>query len=76
MAIWRASSVDQALQGRRQVWFAETGFVPTPIYARDQLPLDAELSGPCIIEQMDTTIVVPPRAMPRVDAFGYLHLDL
>jgi N-methylhydantoinase A len=72
----RASSVDQALQGRRQVWFAETGFVPTPIYARDQLPLDAELSGPCIIEQMDTTIVVPPRAMPRVDAFGYLHLDL
>jgi N-methylhydantoinase A len=58
------------------VWFAETGFVPTPVYDRDRLPLDVELYGPCIVEQMDSTTVVPPQATLRVDAFGYLHLDM
>jgi N-methylhydantoinase A len=69
-------SIEQALLERRQVWFAETGFVSTPIYARDQLPLDVELHGPCIVEQMDTTTVVPPQATLRVDALGYLHIDV
>jgi N-methylhydantoinase A len=74
--IGRMGSVEQALLQRRQVWFAETGFVPTPVYDRDRLPLDVELYGPCIVEQMDSTTVVPPQATLRVDAFGYLHLDM
>ncbi len=32
----------------------------TPIYWRDHLPQDATLKGPAIIEQLDTTILVPP----------------
>lgn len=71
-----AGSVEQALRERRQVWFAETGSVPTPIYARDQLPLDAELRGPGIVEQMDSTTVVPPHATLRVDAWGSLHVEV
>jgi N-methylhydantoinase A len=69
-------SIEQALLEQRQVWFAETGFVPTPIYARARLPLDVELRGPCIVEQMDTTTVVPPQATLRVDALGCLHIDV
>jgi N-methylhydantoinase A len=73
--VGRVGRVDQALL-RRQVWFAETGFVPTPIYARDRLPLDVELLGPCIIEQMDTTTVVPPQATVRLDVLGCLHIEV
>lgn len=32
----------------------------TPVYWRDHLPLDAVILGPAIIEQMDTTILIPP----------------
>ncbi len=32
----------------------------TPIYWRDHLPADATLAGPAVIEQLDTTILVPP----------------
>ena len=32
----------------------------TPIYWRDHLPLDATFAGPAIVEQLDTTILIPP----------------
>jgi hypothetical protein len=34
--------------------------IDTPVYWRDHLPADAEIAGPAIIEQMDTTIVIEP----------------
>jgi N-methylhydantoinase A len=72
----RSGSIRQATRGQRQVWFPETGFTPTSIYDREELPPGAEAVGPCIIEQMDTTTVVPPEAKLSVDALGYLHIDL
>jgi hypothetical protein len=47
-----------------------TGFTATPIYYRQALPVDATRTGPCIVEQMDTTTVVPPQATLCVDALG------
>jgi N-methylhydantoinase A len=76
MRVQRVGQVDQALLEQRPVWFAETGFAPTPIYARDRLPLDVELRGPCIIEQMDPTTVVPPQATLRLDVLGCLHIEV
>ncbi len=32
----------------------------TPIYWRDHLPADANFKGPAIVEQLDTTILIPP----------------
>ena len=32
----------------------------TPLYWRDHLPLEATLTGPAIIEQIDTSILVEP----------------
>jgi N-methylhydantoinase A len=61
---------------KRKVWFPETGFVATPVYDRDRLPVNSRITGPAIVEQMDTTIVVPPRAKLRNDKFGYLHLEV
>ncbi len=54
--------------------FRRRGFVATPVYDRDRLPANCRLTGPAIIEQMDTTTVVPPRARLRNDRFGYLHM--
>ena len=61
---------------KRRVWFAGTGFVKTPVYQRDQLRAGWRCSGPAIIEQMDATTVVPPKAKLHNDALGYLHLGL
>ena len=57
-------------QGTRPVWFG--GWVETPVYWRDHLPLALDLSGPAIIEQMDTTLVVEPGCRVRSDADGNL----
>ena len=70
------TTVKQAVIGKRKVWFPETGFVTTPVYDRDKLPVNARISGPAIVEQMDTTTVVPPRAKMRNDKLGYLHLEV
>ena len=69
-------TVHRAMLEQRQVWFPETGFVETPVYDRDRLPANCRVTGPAIIEQMDTTTVVPPRAKLHNDQLGYLHLTL
>ena len=65
-----------AVLDKRKVWFPETGYVATPVYDRDRLPADCRITGPAIIEQMDTTTVVPPRAKLTQDRYGYLHMTL
>ena len=69
-------SVKDAVIEKRKVWFPETGFIATPVYDRDRLPVNCRLTGPAVIEQMDTTTVVPPRAKLRSDRLGYLHLEV
>jgi len=66
----------QALVERRKAWFAGSGFVATPVYDRDRLPTDCRVAGPAIIEQMDATTVVPPKALVMGDKLGYLHMEL
>lgn len=54
----------------RKVWF--NGWHDTPVYWRDHLPLQINLQGPAIIEQMDTTVVIDPGARVTQDADGNL----
>ncbi|MEO8442193.1 MAG: hydantoinase/oxoprolinase family protein, partial [Betaproteobacteria bacterium] len=70
------TTVKEAVIEQRKVWFPETGFVTTPVYEREKLPVNARINGPAIIEQMDTTTVVPPRAKLRSDKLGYLHMEV
>jgi N-methylhydantoinase A len=58
----------------RPVWFQATGFVDTPILDRDAVGRDDRIIGPAIIEQMDTTTVVPPGWTATVDAANNLLL--
>jgi N-methylhydantoinase A len=65
-----------AIVENRLVWFFDYGYVQTKIYDRDLLPINSEFDGPAIIEQMDTTTVVPPQFRVKNDEFGFLHLYL
>jgi N-methylhydantoinase A len=58
--------------GERPAYFG--AFMPTAIYERARLPLGVHLAGPAIIEQSDTTTVIPPGVTARVDGAGNLRL--
>jgi N-methylhydantoinase A len=72
----RRGNAVQALAETRNVWFADTGFTTTPVYRRELLPAGTQFDGPLIIEQMDATTVVPPRAKFSVDYSGCMLLEL
>lgn len=57
-------------RGTRPVWF--NGWVDTPVYWRDEPPLNLSLTGPAMIEQMGTTTLVEPGCHVTSDADGNL----
>jgi N-methylhydantoinase A len=67
-------SLADARRGERRAYFAPHGFVPTPTYARGCLPAGARVAGPAIVEQPDTTTVIPPGWAGTVEASGNLRL--
>jgi N-methylhydantoinase A len=58
----------------RDVWFAATGFGPADVHWRNGLVAGTAISGPAIIEALDSTTVVPPGWTGRVDKLGYIRL--
>jgi N-methylhydantoinase A len=58
----------------RQVHF-DAGWVTTPIYDRDALPVGTRLAGPAVIDEMSATTLVPPGAQLGVDRDGNLRLE-
>ena len=63
-----------ARRRKREVWFPQDGSAPCPIQWRDGLAAGETLTGPVIIEAMDSTIVVPPGWIATVDVKGYIRL--
>jgi N-methylhydantoinase A len=61
-----------AVKGQRPVYFQGDGFVTSTVYDRARLRWGASFSGPAIVEQWDSTTVVPPGA--AVDVDEYLNL--
>ena len=59
--------------GSRRAYFGRThGWIDTPVVARAALAGGGE--GPCIVEEYDSTCLVPPGARASVDARGNLVL--
>lgn len=67
--------VNEALKGVREVDFAQDGRVETSIYNGDLLAAGMEFTGPAVIEESGTTVVVPPGMPGRVDEFGNIHIQ-
>jgi N-methylhydantoinase A/oxoprolinase/acetone carboxylase beta subunit len=73
----RRGSVDSALLGKRPAYFPEKGgYVETPIYDRDRLFAGAALNGPAIIEERESTTVLPPGCGGTVDELGTLIVEV
>ena len=62
--------IEKALIETRKVYFAETGTIDCPVYDRYKLGQIDRVEGPCIIEQMDSTSVIPPNTHFKVDCYG------
>ena len=69
--------VTVAIKGRRSVYFAEAGgMIPVDLYDRDKLRTGHRFAGPAIVEQMDTTTIIPPGATVEVERHGNLIISV
>ena len=69
-----SASLEKARRGTRRVWFAG-GFRDTAIWSRLELPAEARIEGPAILEQPDATTVIEPGLAGRIDALGNLIVE-
>ena len=70
---WKNSNECQ--KGTRAVWF-EQGWQETPVFHREPLCPGSRITGPALLEQMDSTVVLDPRDALEVDSFGNLIITL
>ncbi len=62
------------VSGQRRIYFGgRWGWRETPVVRRETL---GATTGPLVIEEYDTTIVIPPGALVCRDATGSVHIDL
>jgi N-methylhydantoinase A len=59
-----------AIKGRREVDFVESSIQQATIYNGDSLEPGMSFAGPAIIEEADTTVVIPPDLPCFMDDFG------
>lgn len=71
----RAATLGEARRETRPVWYGGE-WLDTPVYIRERLPLDAVVSGPAIIEQMDATTVLEPGDVASSDADGNILIEV
>ena len=65
-----------APKGRRRAYFPETGgFTETPVYDRYALGAGARLAGPAIVEERESTTVLPPGTAATVDEYANLLVE-
>ena len=65
-----ASDGNKALKGSRLAYSPENGsYVETPVYDRYSLVPGASFSGPAIVEERESTLIVSARGRARVDDY-------
>jgi N-methylhydantoinase A len=71
------STAATAVKGERQAFFPEArSFLTCTVFDRYRLGPGAEFTGPAIVEERESTIVVGPSARARVDEFLNLVMEL
>ena len=58
---------------RRRAYFPEThGYVDCPVYDRYALAAGIKIAGPAIVEERESTSVLPPGVVATVDEYANL----
>lgn len=60
--------------GKRNVWF-ESRWHETAIYQREDLKAGAMIAGPAIVEQSDSTTVIPVGMSAEVDEYFHIRIN-
>ncbi len=72
-----SGAIEEAIKGRREAYSPEAGaFVQHTVYDRYRLFTGATFSGPAIVEERESTVVVGESASVTVDELGFLWIEL
>jgi len=63
-------------RARRRAWFAEAGHATVDVFDRYGLPPGTEVSGPAIVEERESTMVIGPGGRGKVDRYGSLVVEV
>jgi len=69
-------NIEEAMIEKRTIYFEnEEQWLETPVYLKDKLREGSVVFGPAIIEQYDSTIVVYPEWVAKVDSYSNVLLS-
>ncbi len=72
-----SASAEAALKQQRPVYLIpEKRFEPTNIYDRYQLKSGNRILGPAIVEEIDSTTLIPSGCLAEVDGYGNLLIEM
>lgn len=71
----RESRVKPSESYRKAYFGPEYGFIKTPVLKRSDLPSKPE-NGPLLIEEYDSTTVVPPMTCAYLDEMGSINIEI
>lgn len=60
----------------RRVYFKGVGWLPCPVYWREELPVGTQLVGPAIVEEFGCTTLLEPAQQLVVDDYGILTINV
>ncbi len=73
----RSPATGEPLRGRRPVYFQEAGdYVTTAVYDRSALSAGTTITGPAVVEEAGSTLVIAPGATAVVAAGGNIVVTL
>lgn len=73
----RGGALPDAVKGARRAFSGRArDFVPHTVYDRYRLPPGARFSGPAIVEERESTLVLGEGALASVDEYGFLWVEL
>ena len=70
-----ANKFQSSIIKSRSVYF-NGKWLKTKVLQRENLPINYKFTGPAIIEQMDSTIVLNPKDRGVVDDYGNIVIDI
>jgi len=64
----------EKVKSTRDVWFDKTGKLSTLVYERELLSDGTKLTGPAVLESLDSTIIIPPNWEGAMNKEGFILL--
>ena len=61
--------LSKAAKEERPIYFKDKGFVQVPIYERDRFGCGTKIPGPCLIEEMISTALIPEGWVGTIDEY-------